>query len=743
MSYQKVFKKQLLPALIAVATVPLFSQTTLAAESAITLEEIVVTARKRQESIQDVPVAVTAITPGQLERGSIKNVIDVAKLVPNVELHQTSQGSHSLSPSIRGLSYDDIEKSIETTVGVAIDGVFMASNSGAIFDFFDVESVEVLRGPQGTLFGRNTIGGVINVQRTEPTGEWGGKLEATSGDESMTDLKAILNMPLGDKGGVKIAVKDIESKSHMYNVTNNTRPDFRDSQSASISVKYNFTDNTSAVLTYDDYDHDTTAPDIINTSPATHALCAANPAQNCAAVSSDISAASDYKVSVQKNPLLATLKGENVTLKVTHQGEGYELKYIMGTMEYDELARLGSWGTNGVMFPVVREQTMEQLSHELQYTSDLEGPMNFVLGAYYMEADSYITSGPIQNFTADHSLEASALFGEVNYDLNDTWSLTFGARYTEEDKSLYSRSWALLDSANRVADNLSAATLIGKPNFSDNNTSYRVVLQREFSKGMMYTSYATGFRSGGFFNRGSSQSELLPYQSEEVESFEIGMRSNPTENSQFNITYFNADYTDKQVQVIVPGDDPVCGKGTSANGVTCSFTRNAGQVSMDGLEIEAALMPTEALTLRAAIGTFDGGYDKYDYNGVDISNKANLMYAPELTASLVAEHTSEVAGGSLTINASYSFKDEVYTQAAWATYNPATGPKVTIDSYETFDLSATFLRDMGNGTLKLAVYGTDIFEDGNRVNRRYDAGSFSWAEVVPGRQVGVTLGYEF
>jgi len=209
MSYQKVFKKQLLPALIAVATVPLFSQTTLAAESAITLEEIVVTARKRQESIQDVPVAVTAITPGQLERGSIKNVIDVAKLVPNVELHQTSQGSHSLSPSIRGLSYDDIEKSIETTVGVAIDGVFMASNSGAIFDFFDVESVEVLRGPQGTLFGRNTIGGVINVQRTEPTGEWGGKLEATSGDESMTDLKAILNMPLGDKGGVKIAVKDI------------------------------------------------------------------------------------------------------------------------------------------------------------------------------------------------------------------------------------------------------------------------------------------------------------------------------------------------------------------------------------------------------------------------------------------------------------------------------------------------------------------------------------------------------
>ena len=740
MNYQKIFKKSLLPSLVSALVLPLCAQ---GAYGAITLEEIVVTARKRQESIQDVPVAVTAITPGQLERGSIKNIVDVAKLVPNVELHQTSQGSHSLSPSIRGLSYDDIEKSIESTIGVAIDGVFMASNSGAIFDFFDVESVEVLRGPQGTLFGRNTIGGVINVQRTEPTGEWGGKVETTFGDDSLTDLKGILNMPLGDKGGIKIAVKDVQSKSFLYNVTNNTRPDNRDSQTASISVKYNFTDSTSALLTYDDYDHNTTAVDIINTTTAAGALCAGTPAQNCATVSSDISKASGYTTSVQKNPLLATLEGENVTLKITHQGDGFELKYIMGTMEYDELAALGSWGTNGVMFPVQRDQTFEQESHELQYISDLDGPMNFVVGAYSMTADSYITSGPIQNFTADHSLEASAFFGEMTYDLNDIWSITAGARYTEEDKDLYSRSWAILDSANRVADNVAAATNTGKPTFSDDNTSYRVVLQREFDKGMMYASLATGFRSGGFFNRGSNAAELLPYQSEEVESFEIGMRSNPTDNSQLNITYFNTDYTDKQVQVIVPGDDPVCGKGTAENGVTCSFTRNAGQVSMDGIEIEAALMPTEALTLRAAIGTFDGGYDEYDYDGVDISDKAFLMYAPELTASLVAEHTSEVAGGSLTVTGSFSYKDEVYTQAAWATYNAATGPEVVIDSYETFDLSATYLKDMGNGTLKVMVYGTDIFEEDGRINRRYDAGSFSWAELAPGRQFGLTLGYEF
>ena len=172
---------------------------------------------------------------------------------------------------------------------------------------------------------------------------------------------------------------------------------------------------------------------------------------------------------MQALPLIAKLKGENFTFKVTHQGDNFELKYIMGTMEYDELAKLTAWGTPNVLFPVVREQTFEQESHELQYISDLEGPVNFVLGAYYMEADSYITSGPIQNFTADHSLEASALFGEMTYDLNDLWSITAGARYTEEDKELYSRSWALLDSAGRLEENLDTATNIGSPTFSDDN----------------------------------------------------------------------------------------------------------------------------------------------------------------------------------------------------------------------------------------------------------------------------------
>ena len=133
--------------------------------SEYTVEEILVTARKRTESIQDVPVAVSALSISQIERGNIQRVQDLEKLVPNVEMSDMAFAGGAISAGIRGLTFDDLEKTFETTVGVVIDGVFAASNSGVDLDLFDLESVEVLRGPQGTLFGRNTIGGVINIAR--------------------------------------------------------------------------------------------------------------------------------------------------------------------------------------------------------------------------------------------------------------------------------------------------------------------------------------------------------------------------------------------------------------------------------------------------------------------------------------------------------------------------------------------------------------------------------------------------
>ena len=716
-------------------------------ESASRLEEVVVTARKREESIQDVPVAVTAITPGQIERSSIKQSLDLAKLTPNTELHQTYIGGESLSASIRGIGFDDIEKSFESTVGVAIDGVFMATNAGGVFDMFDVQSVEVLRGPQGTLFGRNTIGGVINVTRTEPTGEWGGKVEAKAGDENMTEVKAVINMPLGDRGGVKLFAKDLQSESHVYNTTINDRRDFRDSQNFGLAIKYDFTDQMSMLVSYDDYDHNTIAPDNVNTSTNfPGALCAAA-AVFCGSSSGFPSEADDYKTSPQLLPLISTLEGENTTLRLVYDTDNYQIKYIFGLTETNEYASEASWGTAAVMFPVARTQEYEQTSHEIQFISDYDGPLNFVAGIYSLDTEAHINSGPVIPFDSSHEVEARAVFGELTYDLSDVWSVTLGARYTEEEKELNSTAWPIgTGTADWLANNRDPSVLLiqGNPIFKDDNISYRAVIQRELEYGMMYASLSTGFRSGGFSIRATSEGELRPYQSEEVESMELGIRLQPTDNSQINITYFDTDYTDMQVNVVVGGADPTCGKGTNEGGITCTFFRNAGEVSFDGWEFEGLLMPTESLTIRAMFGILDGGFEKYDFDGVDIADRARVLYAPEHSGSISFELNTEIGGGTLITTAGMSFKGQIDgTQAPWHSWDPQLGPEVTIESYEALDISAMWLVDVGSGTMKIRVYGTDVLEEGNRISRRFDAGAWAWAELVPRRQFGASIGYEF
>ena len=606
------------------------------------LEEIIVTARKRSESLQNVPVAVSALSAGQLERGAVNTVLDIAKLVPNVELHTVSQSGASLGASIRGIGFDDLEKTFEPTVGVSIDGVFMASNSGAVVDFFDIASVEVLRGPQGTLFGRNTIAGVINIKRTEPTGEWGGKVEATFADHNRQDLKGLLNLPVGEDGGLKLTFRDLQQDSHLFNITNNERPENRDSTVFGAAFKYDFSDATTATLSYDNYDHNTLPPDVIASGTGDSIFCAFF-SIGCASGSADISEASGYTTSVASEQIVSTIEGDNLTLNVQHQGDGYSIKYIGGIMDFEELAIFNSWGAPTPLFSVRREQEYEQTSHELQYISELDGPFNFVAGLYVLDTESFLTSGPVSNFTTIQDAEARSVFGELSYDLSDLWSVSLGGRYTEEEKSLNLTRFTT--DGGRAASDPASVILNLQPDFEDDNFSYRLSVQRKINTGMVYASISTGFRSGGFNNRGSDPATAGPYGSEEVENIELGIRSQPSENLQLNATLFSTDYTDKQQFVVTNGLQ--CGLAATA---TCTFVRNAATTSNKGLEVEGLWTPTDALTVRGSLAFLDAEFDSYLFDTRDIANDARVIYAPETTASLTLEHNSSRWGGEVTLS---------------------------------------------------------------------------------------------
>lgn len=748
MNSQNSFKKSLLPALIFVLVLPVCAQSAYGAE----LEEIVVTAQKREASLQDTPIAVSALSPGQLERGSIQDVLDVAKLVPNVEFHTVSQSGASLGASIRGVGFDDLEKAFEPTVGISVDGVFMASNSGAVVDFFDIAAVEVLRGPQGTLYGRNTIAGVVNIKRTEPTGEWGAKVETSFASHDRQDIKGIFNMPLGENGGIKLGFRDLTSDSHLYNKTNSERPKNRDSDVYSVAVKYDFTDKTTAVIAYDNYDHKTQPfdPISITESGDPRSLCSLLPGlfgANCKEFSGDPSEASGFQDSYASDQILGYIEGDNITINAEHRGENFTLKYIMGNMQFDELSDLNSWGSPTPFVKVVRTQMYEQVSHEVQYISDYDGAFNFVAGLYHLDTESFLTSGPGQSFTTTQDATAQAVFGEMTYDLNDLWTLTAGARYTEEEKDLTFARWGAGGPANnpvnntyRLANgvnqigNLAEASVNLSPEFKDDNLSYRLIIQRDLDIGMAFASYSTGFRSGGFNPRASLPADVGPYQSEEVTNLEFGIRTQPTDTLQINATVFSSEYTDKQQFVADsgPGCDP-----------TCTFVRNAAETSNEGLEIEAVVLPSDALTVRISYGYLDSEFEEYIFQGTDISDNAFVIYAPEHTASLTVEHGSQVFGGDLVLNGSLSYRSEIFGATDFSTYNKATGPDLGIDSHDQLDLSATYKKEAGTGVFKIQVYATDVMNSDGRVSRKFDAGAFAWSELVAGRQVGLTLGYEF
>jgi len=203
-----------LPFLFLNTNISADESTSLPEETGYSIEEIIVTARKREESTQDVPIAITAIDARTIERSFLTDLDDLQRFAPNVVLDRNNYTGGGINASIRGISFSDLEKSFEPAVGISLDGVFFGTTTGANIEMFDIESVEMLRGPQGTLFGRNTVGGVINITRSRPTGEFGGKVSVGLSNYDKTEFKAVLNFPIiKDVLALKLAAYKTEGDS--------------------------------------------------------------------------------------------------------------------------------------------------------------------------------------------------------------------------------------------------------------------------------------------------------------------------------------------------------------------------------------------------------------------------------------------------------------------------------------------------------------------------------------------------
>lgn len=751
------------------------------------LEVLTSTARKREESAQSVPIPITTLSESFIESRFDTDISDIDKYAPNVELGGIDFTGGGLAASIRGVSFNDLEKTFEPAVGLSIDGVFLGTNSGALIDLFDIESVEILRGPQGTLFGRNTIGGVINVRRTRPTGEFGAKLGFRYGSYNRQDYKLVINAPIvQDVLAVKVAGFINKDDQFTRNIFSGKREDGQDVKAFSGSVLFTPTENFEALLTVDYYDDNSTFEGAIDlTVPQGGTtfcdifggLGIPGPAGGvigCFTSSYSVGEENKFKVSFTppEIPFRSEIDSIFVAFEMQWDLGDFTLVSITGYKDQDELldeentgspfAGLGDPFTAATgIARAIRVQTYEQISQELRLESNLSGPFNFVAGLYYFHSEYFLEPQAFgvfgnlaQRFRAGQDSDAYAIFAEGNYEVTEKLRLFGGFRFTWEKKNFF----------NTVFNVPAGAVPFALPDVLDFNIPLDVAFETDARETwseptwrigvdyavtdqmLVYFTYSRGFRSGGFNGRCVTLVFCeTPYDPEKVDNFELGFKSDWFDNRlRLNVSGFYTIYDNKQEEVITP----------SPNGLaTETAVRNAAKVTIAGFEMEFQAVPADWLNLYGSLGYLHSEYDEFFIfdpdigEDVDVSDIATLRLAPKWNFNLGADFIFPVGnGGEITFNANFQWTDKFSSSPFTDEFGPSTigFRRNIIDDHAQFDFSITYRGQIGAGDAdyRISFFVKDAFNDEGRIARTLDAGPFYFGTMVPGRLWGIELDIE-
>jgi len=648
------------------------------------LEEVMVTARKRSESIQDVPLSVTAIAR-ELKQSTIRNLKDISGFAPNVSIEPITGAPGASSISIRGVSYQEIDKTFDPSIGVIIDGVYLGSSVGTFINNFDIDRIEVLRGPQGTLFGKNTIGGVVNIVSSKPTMEWGGKVGVTYGSDGREDYKLVANAPIiEDKLGVKVFGASLSSDGHIHNATIDQSAGGQDFGNYGVSFLATPTEDLSIQLTVEHGDEKSDLGAFANGNDFSNLVCLAGlgvvPLAN--PVSWGPEACADFDGGSGESSVSTNERNRNdseldaMSLEVNWDLGDFSLTSITSSRDSKEAHQSEYDGSSAEFFTQHMNQSFEQLSQEFRITSQFSETFEFVAGLYYFNTDYSVLrrSLHLNDFFAYNLLgvvpvdldligynkqsqetTSYAAFYSGDWHMTDKLTLTTGVRYTVEEKDFVGYTDQILPAF------LGTPTDFETTELSDdwNEVSPKVGLSYALNEDLMFFgSYTEGFKSGGFFGRNQDFENTSSYEPEYVSTFEMGMKSEWMDGRvKFNATAFYSEYDEKQEEVIVTPDP-------SDPSYVLTVVLNASTVVMQGLELEFSAQVNENWFVRSSYGYNDVFYDSFfaDLNGdgTDTDNSAlKLRNAPENTFSVGTTYFQTVGEVDLAYNLNYRWKDDV------------------------------------------------------------------------------------
>jgi iron complex outermembrane receptor protein len=597
----------------------------------MTLEEVVVTAQKTDSTLQDTPIAVTAITSGVIQDLNIKNVVDLQGIAPNVMLLPAPANNTGASLAIRGGVAMNPAITWEPSVGTYVDGVYMGKTQGGIWDLVDLERVEILRGPQGTLYGRNTLAGAVNFISKKPSGD-GVSGALTLGNYGLTQGRLIADYELGTDVFAKIVMHSKTRDGFVKNnpgpyqpangvVPNNVNPatkelDVIDSKGFKFSLYY-AGDKTDVDLSFDWTDQDNTPPNPqlgnmaswwadavgFGASPATGGL-------QVAPLHLYVSNGNgrDKYTSLDKE-MLETSVVEGMHLKITRQTGIGELKLTLAKRKLDWDDQLDMDGTPHYIFHTERHTTYSSKALELQLTGSNDF-MSYVAGYYAFDDDAY-TDNPQNGFLGGFSVDqeysgggdATAFYAQATFDIGDRTDITLGTRRTEEDKegyASYSGLWTV-DQAR-----------------SDSNTSNTFIVSHELSDSTnIYAKMADGFKAGGYNTEASNPAQAgAGYGPELIESVEFGLKGRYMDNRlTLNAAFFDNEHEDMQVAYF-----------TAEQAAASVVLNNSAEQS--GFELEAVALLSDTVQFSLNYGSLDSEYTE-SVLAPDGFSPELFPYAPE------------------------------------------------------------------------------------------------------------------
>ena len=622
------------------------------------LEEILVTARKRDENMQDVPASVSALSAGELERRFDSDIRDFAGASPNIVIDDTQQGPGGVAAIyIRGIGVGDVEKSVDPAVGVVFDDVYIGQSSGSLLKAIDIDRVEVLRGPQGTLFGRNATGGVINLARSRPTYDLTGKARATYGRFDTFKVEGVASTGLTDNVAVKVSGAYEKSDGYIFNRLYNQPGQRSEFYAVSGALLFEPTDNLDIQVSYDHQKTKQDPPQLLAVNRPTDLFCTAY--AQCSP-SPGVPTSGDRYVSVSDGRLEknATFKLDMAVAKATYDvGSDMQLDYILGWLKTDETITQDFDTSPFTLYHTDRPARWRQTTNELRLTKGGSGPVTFVLGAYLWDSQYTINlknyigfAGPPLLTSAQDVTQTNkswALYGEGDYDLTEKLTLTIGARYTKDKKSsivndLPVKIYGSLVEANPVATLPGNIVMANPVEESWKKFTPRVSLRYEFSDdAMVYGLWSRGYRGGGFNGRPATLgAATIPYDPETLDNYEVGFKAEFADRRvRLNGSAFIMKYDDMQQDLDVPAPGTSTGRENR--------TINASSAEFKGFELDLTARLFDGFTLNGNLGYLDAKYkdffgDIYSTGTAVDASFLKIRRAPKWTGSLGGTYEADI-----------------------------------------------------------------------------------------------------